>query len=189
MFRLLFFWLKSQFIQHPISADTLSKISFRVKPWDCDPNMHMTNSRYFAYMDYARFWRYFHTGTFTEMFLKKRWMPMAVSQEITYIQDISPLEKFEVQTQLAGWDEKYVYMSQDFYTKKGLCAKAMIRGVFVENKRPVDIARLLEVFGNPEPINSYQERIDAWKAVLELKKFFTALGDPVNEWTEKPSVM
>ena len=164
------YYLKSFFITDNISASALSICKFWVMPWDCDPNMHMTNSRYFAYMDYARFWRYFHMGIFKTMFRHKRWMPMAVSQEITYIKDIAPFEKFEIHTQLAGWDEKYVYMVQDFYGRKGLCAKAMIRGVFVHKKKPVPTEQVLVVFGHPPKIDRYQERIETWKKVLDLKK-------------------
>ncbi|MBT8142303.1 MAG: thioesterase family protein [Gammaproteobacteria bacterium] len=170
MYQLIRFWLKSIFIKDNISASAECCVSFRVKPWDCDPNWHMTNSRYFTYMDYARFWRYFHMGVFKDVFIKKKWMPMAVSQEITYIKDISPLEKFEVRSKLAGWDEKYVYMAQDFYGKKGLCAKAMIRGVFVHNKKPVSIEKVMQAFGSPPQVEAYRERITAWKRVLELKK-------------------
>lgn len=170
MFRILQFWIRSYFLKERIQADELSISHFRVMPWDCDPNFHMTNARYFSYMDYGRFWRYFHVGIFKTIFVTKRWMPMAVSQEITYIKDISPFEKFSVHTRLAGWDDKYVYMAQDFYGKKGLCAKAMIRGVFVHNKKPVAIEQVMQVFGNPPQVDAYRERIAAWKKVLELKK-------------------
>jgi len=167
---LLVFWVRSLFLKDTIKASELSISHFRVMPWDCDPNMHMTNSRYFKYMDYGRFWRYFHTGAAVKMFIKKRWMPMATSQEITYIKDIAPFEKFSVHTQLAGWDEKYIYMAQDFYTKNGLCAKAMMRGVFVHKRVPVAVVEVLELFGNPEIDKNYMSRIAAWKKIHEFKK-------------------
>ncbi len=170
MFRLLQFWIRSLFLKERITGDAVSVSHFRVMPWDCDPNMHMTNSRYFSYMDYGRFWRYFQTGVFKTMFVTKRWMPMATAQEITYIKDIAPFEKFSVHTRLAGWDEKYVYMAQDFYAKKGLCAKAMMRGVFVHNRIPVPISEVLELFGNPHVDEKYAGRMQAWKDIHEFKK-------------------
>lgn len=170
MFRILQFWIRSLFNKDRIRADELSVSYFRVMPWDCDPNFHMTNARYFSYMDYGRFWRYFHARIFKSIFVTNRWMPMATAQEITYIKDIAPFEKFSVHTRLAGWDDKYVYMAQDFYGKKGLCAKAMMRGVFVHKKKLIDIEKVLQVFGNPSQDASYNERIETWKKVLELKK-------------------
>ena len=170
MFRIVLFWIRSLYTKDRIRGDELSVSHFRVMPWDCDPNMHMTNSRYFAYMDFARFWRYFHTGVFREMFVSKRWMPMATAQEITYIKDIAPFEKFSVHTRLAGWDDKYVYMSQDFYGKKGLCAKAMMRGVFVHKRIPVPISEVLDLFGNPQVGDLYLGRIQAWKDIHDFKK-------------------
>ena len=52
MFRIVLFWIRSLYTKDRIRGDELSVSHFRVMPWDCDPNMHMTNSRYFAYMDY-----------------------------------------------------------------------------------------------------------------------------------------
>jgi len=95
---------------------------------------------------------------------------MAVSQEITYIRDIAPFEKFEVRTQLAGWDEKYHYVVQEFYGKKGLCAKAMIRNAYVSNGKVVSTDKVLELFGELNIDEKYKDRIDTWKQLLELKK-------------------
>lgn len=170
MFKFIRFWFKSWFLSDNLKADAVSKVSFRVMPWDCDPNMHMTNSRYFYYMDYARFWRLVHMGVFREIMLKQRCLPMAVSQEITYIRDIAPLEKFEIQTELAGWDEKYFYITQDFYSKKGLCAKAMVRGLFLQNRAPVAVSKVLGIYGNPHKPVKFESRINTWKKLLELKK-------------------
>jgi acyl-CoA thioesterase FadM len=170
MVRLFIFWIKSFFLKQSLDANDVSTCNFRVMPWDCDPNMHMTNSRYFTYMDYGRFWRLFQLGIFRQMIFKNRWMQMAVSQEITYIRDIEPFEKFEIRTQLAGWDEKYLYVVQDFYGKKGLCAKAMVRGLYVHNKKPVPLESILALLGNPPMPVKFQERILTLKKIQELKK-------------------
>jgi len=177
MFQLFKFFIRSLFLKKYISAEEVCISSFRVMPWDCDPNMHMTNSRYFRYMDYARFWRYFNTGVFKKVFINSRWMPMATAQEITYIKDIAPFEKFSVHTRLAGWDDKYIYMAQDFYGKKGLCAKAMMRGVFAYKKKPVPIRDVLEMFGNPEIENNFQDRLKAWRDIQNFKKSEAVIVD------------
>ena len=109
-------------------------------------------------------------GVFTEIMLKQRCLPMAVSQEITYIRDIAPFEKFEIHTELAGWDEKYFYITQDFYSKKGLCVKAMVRGLFLQNRAPVAVSKILELYGDPPKTDKFESRINAWKKLLELKK-------------------
>ena len=46
----------------------------------------------------------------------------------------------------------------------------MIRGVFVHKKKPVPTDQILTVFGYPPKIGRYQERIETWKKVLDLKK-------------------
>lgn len=171
MFRLLYLLLKNKlFGRNDLKATEVSSAWFRVMPWHCDPNFHLTNSRYFFFMDYARFWRLMEVGVWKSIFVTKRWMPMAVSQEITYIKDIAPFEKFEIRTQLAGWDEKYHYVVQEFYGKKGLCAKAMIRNVYVSKGKVVNTNDVLSLFQDVTPNEQYNERIAAWKKVLDLKK-------------------
>jgi len=171
MFRLLWMLLKNKFFgRNDLSASAESSAWFRVMPWHCDPNLHMTNSRYFFFMDYGRFWRLMEVGVWKDIFVSKRWMPMAVSQEITYIKDIAPFERFEIRTQLVGWDEKYHYVVQEFYGKKGLCAKAMIRNVYVSKGKVVNTDEVLTLFEGLQPNEKYQERITAWKKVLDLKK-------------------
>ena len=168
--RLLILWVKSLFLKAPVKVAAVSACRFRVMPWHCDPNLHLTNSKYFYFMDYARFWRLMEVGVWKDIFVKKRWMPMAVSQEITYIRDIAPFEKFEIRTQLAGWNDKYHYIVQEFYGKKGLCAKAMVRAVYVSKGKVVPTEEVLALFGDLLPIEKYQARITTWEALLEIKK-------------------
>ena len=167
--RLLRIIIKVKRLRQCIAPDGTSRLSFRVWPQDCDLNLHLTNSRYLAFMDLARLWMLAEMDILPSV-LKNRWMPVVHSQEITYIKPLKPLQKFEVLSQVAGWGDKYIYIAQDFAAGDTVYAKAMIRGLFVKNGKPVPVEEVTRAAGNPAPPDHFQERIKAWIRLLEVKK-------------------
>lgn len=144
-------------------------MEFKVMPSDCDINLHLTNSRYLAFMDLARTWMTERVGLFSKIY-KRRWFPIVNATAITYIRDIKPFETFTVTTQLVGWDHKYFYIVQKFHSERSLHAIAYVRGVFRRKKGVVSVEELLEAaeFDGVAPI--LPKEIIHWKAMLEEKK-------------------
>ena len=144
-------------------------ITFRVMPSDCDINLHLTNSRYLAFMDLARTWMTEKMGLFNEV-MKRRWFPIVNATAITYIRDIKPFQTFTVTTKLVGWDHKYFYIEQKFHSERGLHAIAFIRGVFRHKAGIVSIEEMLDVSGFKDQKPDLPVEIEHWKAMLEAKK-------------------
>jgi len=168
-FRLLLLILKIKRNKSHIALLEASHIEFKVMPSDCDINMHLTNSRYLAFMDLARTWMTEEIGLFRAV-MKRRWFPIVNATAITYIKDIKPLERFKVKTQLVGWDHKYFYIEHKFTTKRGLHAIAYVRGVFKCKKGIVSIKDMLKVAEYYGDSPKLTEEIKHWKAMLEAKK-------------------
>ncbi|MGO3299590.1 MAG: thioesterase family protein, partial [Pseudoalteromonas sp.] len=141
---LLFFKIKRN---HDYQAllDTVD-MEFKAWPTDCDINLHLTNSRYLAIMDLARTWMTERVGLLSHI-LKRRWFPIVNATAITYIRDIKPMQRYTVSTRLVGWDHKYFYIEQKFYSERGLHAIAYVRGVFKRKKGVVSVEEMLEVAG------------------------------------------
>ncbi|WP_462165192.1 thioesterase family protein [Pseudoalteromonas xiamenensis] len=144
-------------------------IEFRALPSDCDINMHLTNSRYLAFMDLARTWLTERVGLFGAIY-QKRWFPIVNATAITYIRDIKPLQKFTVTTRLVGWDHKYFYIEQKFHSHRGLHAIAYIRGVFRRKQGVVPVEEMLDVAGFDGVAPILPKEVMHWKAMLEEKK-------------------
>ena len=66
-------------------------------------------------MDLARTYMLAEMGLL-KRFLKLKWMPIVNAAEFTYIRDIKPLKKFEIETKVVGWDEKYFYIVTELCT-------------------------------------------------------------------------
>ena len=107
-----------------------SVISFRVMPWDCDINRHLTNARYPAFMDLARTHLMGQVKLLKPM-LKRRWLPVLAGSDCSFLRPIKPLQKFEVVTRLLTWDEKYFYVEQRFEVKGKVCMLALTKGLFI----------------------------------------------------------
>ena len=144
-------------------------IEYRALPSDCDINMHLTNSRYLAFMDLARTWMTERVGLFAAV-MKRRWFPIVNATAITYIRDIKPMQKFTVSTRLVGWDHKYFYIEQKFHSSRGLHAIAYVRGVFKRKGGVVSVEEMLEVAGFDGEVPILPAEIMHWKAMLEAKK-------------------
>ncbi len=166
-----FFWLMVWRIHHCKKIDFLgtSKINYRALPSDCDINFHVTNSRYPAFMDLARTYMLAEMGLLRR-FLKLKWMPIINAAEFTYIRDIKPLDKFDIESRVVGWDEKYFYIEQRFVSDKALHCIVHVRGVFVCNRKQVSIEMLLKEVGMNNVSPTLPAEVEKWKSFLRLKK-------------------
>lgn len=164
---LLFYRIKRNKLYQPLLDEV--EINYRALPSDCDINLHLTNSRYLAFMDLARTWMTERLGLF-KVVMKNRWFPIVNATAITYIRDIKPLQEFTVATQLVGWDHKYFYIKQTFKSERGLHAVAYVRGVFKKKGGIVSVEELLEAAGFDGEAPELHEEIVHWKEMLECKK-------------------
>jgi acyl-CoA thioesterase FadM len=146
-----------------------SRIRYRALPSDCDINLHLTNSRYPAFMDLARTYMLAQMGLL-KRFLALKWMPIVNAAEFTYIKDIKPLQCFDIETRLVGWDEKYFYIEQRFVSDRGLHCIVHVRGVFVCKRKQVPIANLVTEAGFTDAAPELPPEVVKWKEFLQLKK-------------------
>ncbi|MDO6775099.1 thioesterase family protein [Shewanella sp. 3_MG-2023] len=165
------FWLFVWRIRHCNHIDFLgtSRISYRALPLDCDINMHLTNSRYPAFLDLARTYMIAEMGLM-KRFLKLKWLPIVNASEFTFIKDIKPLEKFDIETKIVGWDEKYFYIEQRFVSNRGVHCIAHVRGVFVCKGKQVPISKLIAEAGYDGAMPVMTAEVVKWKQFLQVKK-------------------
>ena len=98
-FRLMLVLLKSLFASRAEVLDA-SRTSFRVWPFDCDINLHLTNARYFALCDLSRIYYMGQVGVLIKA-IKRKWLPVVQAQEISYFKPINPFQRFDVLSRLA----------------------------------------------------------------------------------------
>lgn len=121
------------FFRRETEADILKPFAMpmRVWPMDLDFNLHKNNGRYLTTMDVGRMDLAFRAGLHKPMF-KYRWMPLLGSSTIRYFRSLRPFQKYNLETRIIGWDEKWVFMEQKFIADGHLyavgCVKVLFRG-------------------------------------------------------------
>lgn len=142
---------------------------FRCMPWDCDINLHMTNSRYLSFMDLGRTYLLGTSGLLGTL-LKHKWSPVAQAVDMNFIREIGPFQQFELVTRLLCWDDKYWYIQQDFEADGKLCASAVLRGLFVQGRNKIPSSMVLGSLGYHEPSPPFPAHVEAWTVAFQLKK-------------------
>ncbi len=163
-FRFIWFLLVHKF--RP-KAEPLEKydVPFRVWPSDLDFLMHMTNSKYFALMDLSRVNFMVASGMWKQI-TARGWYPVVAAQWMDYYRSLGLFQKFTVETSVESWDDKFVYLRQDFISGGKKCASALVCARFLKKAGGgVDPDELIEAMGetgieSPE----ISAEIRAWRA-------------------------
>ncbi|MHB0970813.1 MAG: thioesterase family protein [Thermoanaerobaculia bacterium] len=119
----------------------LSTVRFRVWPNDLDVNFHLNNGRYLSIMDLGRFDMIIRMGI-AKLMIRRRWYPLVGSASMRFVRSLDPFVRYELQTRLAAWDDKWWYIEQRFVVGERLMAYGMIKGLFRGpggNVRPAEV--------------------------------------------------
>ncbi len=118
-----------------------------VSPLDLDLNLHMNNGKYLSVMDLGRIAFMKKLGIFRKV-LKRGWLPIIGSASINFKRSLNVFDRFELHTQVVWWDQKWIYVRQEFKRKGEVIASAVNRGLIVDrNGRKVTTPELLKLAG------------------------------------------
>lgn len=148
-------------------------IFFRVWLHDCDFNLHLTNSRYFALMDLCRMDLMMGLGMGRKI-MHHKWKFVVNAQEITYIKEVAPFSRFRISSQILGWDQKYFYVEHRFSTKGKLHAIAHIRIAALQGNSVIGMDKVFNQCGFTDMQPNVPEAVDIWKQLLEHKKWMNS---------------
>lgn len=161
--RLAWYFLTSGLRPRLAPPDAVSKLAFRVLPFDLDLMAHMNNGRYLTLMDVGRLDYMVRTGLWSAA-LRHRWTPVATAIAVRYRRELRLLDHFRLETRLIYWDATAVVMEQLFVFERGprsgeIAARALFRGGLYdrEARKFVGIARLMSelgVFAESPPPNT-----------------------------------
>ena len=136
-FRLLWM-IVTAFFRSKLDVLGTSKLTFHVLPNDLDSNIHMNNGRYLSIMDLGRLDMIIRNGMIKEV-IKNKYAPVLSAAQVRYRLPLMPFQKYELQSRLVCWDDKWAYMEQRFIIAKGakagaVAAIAILKGGFFDPK-------------------------------------------------------
>ena len=129
-----------------MGATDLSRFSLRCWPNDLDSNWHMNNGRYLTVMDLGRLDLILRTGLWRVM-RERKWYPVVGTAKITFRRSIGPFDRFDLTTQILGWDEKWLYIEHRMEKDGVLMARGLVKGIFLSPDGKVPMADLIAAAG------------------------------------------
>lgn len=167
-FRLLRLILTTWFME-PRDAFKTYQLDYRALPLDCDINRHVTNSKYYAFMDLGRIHLMASSGLLQEA-MKRQWFQVLSATHMTFIKPIAFWKKFELNSRILCWDNKYCYFEHRFEAEGKVLAIGLCRGAFIYKGKPVAPEEIYATTKQQPPSLESPEVIDIWQHLLQQQK-------------------
>ena len=112
----VFYTIQSAKFRSKLGFRDTAHLPMRVHLTDLDIYAEMNNARYLNIFEIAR-WDLSVRAGLLEVMKKKRWGFVVAGLSIRYRKRLTALQKFEIQTRLAGMDERWLYVEQNIMRK------------------------------------------------------------------------
>jgi acyl-CoA thioesterase FadM len=141
---------------------------FRVSITDLDLLMHMNNGKYFTLMDLARLDMMIRNGSATILRANNIY-PVVAAETMIFKKSLKLFNKFYIETQVLGWDEKDFYLEQQFWCQGELYAKALVKArMLKKGGAKITPADCLTLIGQSVTSPTLPENLKVWLTSLEL---------------------
>jgi acyl-CoA thioesterase FadM len=115
----------------PLSVRDVGRLELRVTPDDLDVLRHMNNGVYLSLMDLGRVDLLTRAGIW-QKFKKLGWYPVVAAQTISYRKSLNPGQRYTLETAIAGFTERDVFVEQRFVVGGEVYARAFVRARFLK---------------------------------------------------------
>lgn len=127
-FRLLLIYMRAAF-REKISVTDTACLSFIVLPHEVDLK-YMNNSCFWAIAEMGLMNILFRTGL-VNICRQNRWVPLVRSQKIVYKRPLKRFDRYQLETKLISWDERWLYFRQTFIRNRLLIANSLVKVLFM----------------------------------------------------------
>lgn len=161
IFRTILIFLKKRFLTKAGFSEKTT-VTMRVLPTDLDFLWHVNNGVYFSFMDFGRWDMIFRNGVF-DLANRKGWYSVVAGETIKFKKSLELWNKFQIETQIMGYDEKYFFIQQKFFRKGELMATGLVKVRFLKRKGgTVSVKEVLELFKDQELQNNAGDLSGEW---------------------------
>ena len=130
LFRTALLYLRSR--RGPkLGVHDVARTPFRVVPSDLDVLGHMNNGVYFSIMDLGRMDLMIRAGVWKKL-TDRGFYPVVTKETISFRKSLQPWQRFTVESRIAGYDDKAVFIEQRFVVSGEIFARAFMCGRFLK---------------------------------------------------------
>jgi acyl-CoA thioesterase FadM len=143
IFRYLYHIIVSKFLS-PMDINDTDRARMRVWPNDLDANIHLNNGRFLSLMDLGRTRMSIRSGLYAKAKQNGLGLGVVGGVNITYLKSLAAFQQFELTTRLAGHHDGWIYIEQRFESRGKLVAAALVKVVFLKEKKRADIQEMFK---------------------------------------------
>jgi acyl-CoA thioesterase FadM len=114
-----------------LRIDDVARMTLRVLPADVDFLGHMNNGVYLSIMDLGRLDLLVWSGVWST-FQRLGYYPVVANETISFRRSLQPRQRYVLETRIAGYDDRSVYLEQRFVVDGEIYARAFVRGRFLK---------------------------------------------------------
>lgn len=160
----------------PIALFETSRLHLRVMPGEIDFNLHMNNGRYFSAADIGRLDWGLRSNLWRSAF-GYGWRAVAGDSNARFSRSLQPFQRYELQSRLLGWDEKWLFCEHRFVRQDEVYATIGVRYLFLSKRGKVPPAIVLAKAGHtqaspplPGWVQHWHETQEALSAALRTER-------------------
>lgn len=159
--RTILIFLKKRFL-NKTGFNEKTTVTMRVLPTDLDFLWHVNNGVYFSFMDFGRWDMIFRNGVF-DASVKNGWYSVVAGETIKFKKSLKLWDKFQIETEIKGHDEKYFFIQQKFLKKGELMATGLVKVRFLRKKGgTVSAQEVMDLFKDQKINNEASELSQDW---------------------------
>lgn len=136
-----------------IGPDGIVETTFRCRPWDLDMFLEMNNGRVLTLYDLGRFDLSIRAGL-AKILKARKWGLAVAGSSVRYRKRIHLFDKVTMRTQVLGYDDRWIFISQSMWVKGKPASSVLVRTCVTENGRSVptdEVRQAMNVTGwNPQ---------------------------------------
>lgn len=145
-------------------------------PWDVDMFLELNNGRTLTLYDLGRFMTA-QRGGLIKAIVNNRWALTMAGASVRYRKRVTMFQRIEMRSRCVGWDERFMYLEQSMWNRKGECTSHVLYRAAAVNKGksvpPPDVAKAMGVDPVCPPL---PEWITAW-AEADAKRPWPPMQD------------
>ena len=134
------------FLRSKLNLTETGRITLRVLPTDLDFNLHMNNGRFLSVMDLGRIDLLVRMGV-VKVLRANGWYPVVGAIHTTFRRSLYLFQRYDIVTNIAGWDDKWVYLTQKIESDGEEVAFAVMKTLFMSKEGKVTTEILAAALG------------------------------------------
>lgn len=146
----------------------VSRIRLTTLPTDLDLLRHMNNGRYLSLIDLGRWDLLVRTGVYDAM-KGHGWYAVVSAETITFRKSLTLWQRFDVESRLAGHDDRAVYLEHRVVVDGEIYARIIVRARFLRRSGgTVGHDELFAALGRPDDLAELEPWVQPWSEATAL---------------------